>query len=200
MPTFDPTRSALLAMDCQRGIVSIYARDDRQGFVTRAARVVAAGRSAGLTIVHVRVGFRPALPEVSDRNALFAPIKASAEHQQLFQGEIGAIEPTLGPEASDIVVIKHRVDAFHGTDLEVILRARDIDTLILFGIATSGVVLSTLLRASDADYRLAVIGDCCADLDQELHACLLERLFPRRATVLSAAEFVEAVTGQRADA
>jgi nicotinamidase-related amidase len=49
----------------------------------------------------------------------------------------------------------------------------------MFGIATSGVVLSTLLEASDADYGLFVIEDCCADLDIELHSALIKRLFPR---------------------
>jgi nicotinamidase-related amidase len=84
------------------------------------------------------------------------------------------------------------VSAFEGTDLEMILRARDIETLVLLGIATSGVVLSTLLHAADADYRLFVLEDCCADLDQELHTCLVERVFPRQATVLSAADVLGA--------
>ncbi|HEX6464270.1 MAG TPA: isochorismatase family protein [Vicinamibacterales bacterium] len=71
--------------------------------------------------------------------------------------------------------------------------ANDIDTLVLFGIATSGVVLSTLLDASDGDYRLAVIADCCADSDAELHACLIENLFAKRADVITAGEFARAV-------
>jgi nicotinamidase-related amidase len=75
----------------------------------------------------------------------------------------------------------------------MVLRASDIDTLVLFGIATSGVVLSTLLHASDADYQLALIADCCADLDSELHNLLLTRLFPQRATVMTASDFVQAV-------
>jgi nicotinamidase-related amidase len=54
-------------------------------------------------------------------------------------------------------------------------------------------VLSTLLQACDADYRVIIIGDCCADLDVELHSALLQRLFPSRAHVLSAAEFVSAI-------
>ena len=83
------------------------------------------------------------------------------------------------------------VSAFAGTDLDMILRAKDIDTLILFGIATSGVVQSTVLHAADADYRLVVIKDCCADLDTEVHACLVDKIFPRQATVLSATEFLE---------
>jgi len=72
----------------------------------------------------------------------------------------------------------------------MILRASGIDTLVLFGIATSGVVLSTLLEASDADYRLIVSEDCCADLDSALHSCLVEKLFPSRVTVLTASEFL----------
>jgi nicotinamidase-related amidase len=62
--------------------------------------------------------------------------------------------------------------------------------IVMFGIATSGVVLSTLLEASDADYRLVVIEDCCADLDMELHSALIKRLFPARADVMSAEDFV----------
>jgi nicotinamidase-related amidase len=87
----DPARSAVLAMDCQRGIVAIYAKD-QPDFPTRAA-VLDAGRKAGMTIVHVQVGFRPNLPEVSARNALFAAIKSSPPHQKLFEGETGAIHP-----------------------------------------------------------------------------------------------------------
>jgi nicotinamidase-related amidase len=144
-----------------------------------------------MTIIHVQVGFRPNLPEIGTRNPLFAAIKNSAQHRQVFEGAAGAIHPAVAPEGDDIVVVKHRVNAFVGTDLEMILRAKDIDTLIVFGIATSGVVLSTVLHAADADYRLIVIGDCCADLDSELHACLINRVFPRQATVVSAHEFVE---------
>ena len=72
----------------------------------------------------------------------------------------------------------------------MILRANDIDTLVLFGIATSGVVLSTLIEASDADYRLAVIGDCCADLDSALHDCLIQRFFPKRGSVFTSEGFI----------
>jgi nicotinamidase-related amidase len=58
-------------------------------------------------------------------------------------------------------------------------------------------VLSTLLEAGDADYRVVVIEDCCADLDLELHSALMGRLFPKRADVMSAEEFVAAVKNVR---
>jgi nicotinamidase-related amidase len=191
--SFDPSRSALLSMDYQTGIVSRYAKD-LEGFLPRAASVLKHARVSGMTVLHVQVGFRPNLPEVSSRNLLFSAIKGSPEHQRLFQGANAAIHPAVAPEGDDIVVTKHRVSAFTGTDLDLILRAREIDTLILFGIATSGVVLSTLLHASDADYRLAVIHDCCADLDPEVHACLIGKVFSRRAVVLSAEDFLHSAT------
>ena len=190
--SFDIARAALLAMDCQTGIVSIYAKPEAE-FLERASRVLGAARMAGMPVIHVQVGFRAGLPEVSSRNKLFAAIKSSPQHQKLFEGAAGAIHPALAPEASDIVITKHRVSAFSGTDLEMLLRAKEIETVVLFGIATSGVVLSTLLDASDADYKLVVISDCCADLDAELHAALVKRLFPHRAEVVTAAEFLEAL-------
>jgi nicotinamidase-related amidase len=70
----------------------------------------------------------------------------------------------------------------------VLLRAADADTLILAGIATSGVVLSTLRQASDLDYRLTVLADACADADPEVHRVLTEKVFPRQALVTTTEE------------
>jgi len=136
-------------------------------------------------------GFRAGMPEVSARNQLFGSITQSAEHQKLFSGTRGEIHQRVAPLNDEVVITKSRVNAFAGTDLEQVLRAGEIDTLIMFGIATSGVVLSTALHASDADFRLIIISDCCADLDAEVHACLTEKVFPRRARVLTASEFLQ---------
>jgi nicotinamidase-related amidase len=187
----DPAHTAVLSMDCQAGIVSIYTKGDQAVFLARAAGVLNYARASHITVVHVKVGFRPGLPEVAPRNQPFGAIKASPQHQTLFQEPLGSIDPTLVPVENEIVITKHRVSAFTGTDLAMILRANDLDTLVLFGISTSGVVLSTLLEASDADFRVAVIRDCCADLDADLHGTLMEKLFPMRATVLSAADFLQ---------
>lgn len=187
---FDIARTAILAMDCQAGIVSIYAKPAEE-FVQRAANVLSAARQVGMPVIHIQVGFRPGLPEIGSRNKIFAALKASPQHQQLFQGTAGAIHPSLGPEPNDIVITKHRVSAFKGTDLEMILRAREIETMVLFGIATSGVVLSTVLDACDADYNIVVIADCCADQDLEIHRVLVEKLFSRRGEVTTAAEFIQ---------
>ena len=79
--SFDFARTALLAMDCQTGIVSIYSKSE-QDFIGRAARTVRAVRSAGVTVISIQVGFRPGLPDVSERNKLFAAFKSSSQHQR----------------------------------------------------------------------------------------------------------------------
>jgi len=183
-------RAAVLSMDLQTAIVSIYAKEQPE-FLTRVAGVLKQARTHSIPVIHVQVGFRPGFPEVSERNALFGAIKTNPQWQQVFQGSAGAIHPEVAPVDDEVVITKHRVSAFHGTDLDMILRAKEIDTLVLLGIATSGVVLSTLLDASDADHRLVVVKDCCIDSDLDVHACLIEKVFPRRATVLSADELCD---------
>ena len=182
-------------MDCQAGIVTVYVKPLEE-FLQRASQVLQTARERGMAVIHIKVGFRRGLPEASSRNVLFAALKSSPERQAFFEGPSGDVHPALGPAEGDLVVTKHRVSAFTGTDLEIILRAQEIHTLVLFGVATSGVVLSTLLEACDADYRLAVIADCCADRDPELHSALLTRLFPSRAQVITAADFLQALQAQ----
>jgi nicotinamidase-related amidase len=83
-------------MDCQTGVVSIYAKDEEAAFLTRAASVLNHARATGMTVIHVQVGFRPGLPEVSSRNVLFGAIKSSPEHQKLFQEPLGTIPSNIG--------------------------------------------------------------------------------------------------------
>jgi len=179
-------------MDLQTTIVSIYLKD-QPDVLTRAAGVLKKARDLGLSVFHVQVGFRRGLPEISPRNSLFSSIKNSVQHRQVFEGPGAAIHPAVAPQGEDIVITKHRISAFAGTDLDMILRAQEIETLILFGIATSGVVLATLLDAVDADYRLVVVKDCCADADPEVHRSLIEKVFPRLASVLTAGELIDAM-------
>lgn len=192
--TLDSARTAVLSMDLQAAIVAMYTAGQAE-LISRAAKVLERCRDRAMTVVHIQVGFRPGLPEVSPRNALFGAIRNNPERQKLFQGEAGQIHPALGPAADDIVITKHRISAFTGTDLDMILRAKQIETLVMFGIATSGVVLSTLLHAVDADYRVIVVGDCCADLDADVHKALVEKFFPRRGTVVGAAALLESLAG-----
>ena len=143
--------SALLVMDFQTLIVDNYAAD-AEALLDRTAELIAAARTAGMRVIYVVVGFRPGYPEVSDRNATFNGLKTSGAFAA--GAENAKIHPDVAPLAEEIVVTKHRVSAFAGTDLDLVLRANGIETLILTGIVTSGVVLSTLRHAADADYRV----------------------------------------------
>ncbi len=186
----DPRRTAVLSLDIQTALVAIYAKNSAE-FLPTVASVLAHSRKVGAGLLHVRVGFRPGFPEVSERNSFLAKMKANPQHRQIFEGALGAIHDAVAPQAEEVVITKHRVSAFQGTDLSLVLRSKEIDTLVLFGIATSGVVLSTALEAMDLDYHIFVVRDCCADLDLDLHSCVLDKLLSPRTTVLTAAELID---------
>jgi nicotinamidase-related amidase len=106
------------------------------------------------------------------------------------------ISPEIAPLERDIVVTKRRVSAFSGSDLECVLRGLNIDSLVLAGIATSGAVLSTVRQAADLDYSITVVGDLCFDADPEVHRVLVEKVFPRQASVLSTEQWIKEVSNK----
>ncbi len=183
--TIDPTHTALLLMDFQAEIVELLGPDARD-LLERVARVRARCLQSGIATVYIRVAFtEEARRAVPDRNKGFS---ALAHTERLTEGTPGAeIAAQLRPEAGDLVLTKTRVGAFSTTSLAQELARRGIDTLLLAGIATSGVVLSTVRDAADHDYRLFVLADCCADADPLVHQVLTERVFPRQAEVIDAA-------------
>lgn len=170
-------------MDVQRGIVDRY---ETGPLLDRVAAALAAARAAGLPIVFVRVAFRPGHPEVSPRNRFFAPVR---EEGRLIDDERTAIHPAVAPHEGEIVVTKRRVSAFAGSDLDVVLRAAGIEALVLCGVSTGGVVLSTLRAAADLDFELTVLRDACADADEEVHRVLTEKVFRRQAEVIDVADW-----------
>jgi nicotinamidase-related amidase len=102
-----------------------------------------------------------------------------------------AIDARVAPQDEDIVVRKTRVGPFSTTDLHEQLQSRGVDTLVLAGISTAGVVLSTVRQAADFDYRVVVVSDACADPDPEVHAILMEKVFPRQADVVSVKDAID---------
>lgn len=186
--------AALLVMDVQNGIVERYS-DTSESLLAALASATTAARSAGVPIIFVRVAFRPGSPEISWRNRTFSAIAASGGMGN--DDPATQIHPAVAPQPDDIMVTKKRVSAFAGSDLDVVLRALNVDSLVLAGIATSGVVLSTLRQAADLDYELTVLRDGCADADPEVHRVLLDKVFPRQATVIDIEAWVETAPGRR---
>ncbi len=174
-------------MDVQRAIVD---RHPDPGYLPRLREAIGAARAGGLPVIYVVAGFRPGYPEISPRNKIFGGLArraARADSKQAMQ-----IHPDVAPEAGDIVVTKRRVSAFAGSDLDVVLRAGEIDHLVLTGIATSGVVLSTLRQAADLDFGLTVLADGCLDADPEVHRVRTEKVFLRQADVTTVADWAAA--------
>ena len=183
----ESARTALLVMDVQDGIVE---RLGDPELLERTAAAVAAAREAGIRVIFVKVGFRDGYPEVSPRNRSFS---ALADSGQFVEGRSSTIHESVAPEPGESIVTKRRISAFSGSDLDVVLRAGGIEALVLSGISTSGVVLSTLRQAADLDFELTVLEDACGDGDDEVHRVLTEKVFPRQARVTTVAEWRDAV-------
>jgi nicotinamidase-related amidase len=178
---------ALLIMDVQNSIVERYG-DSSGALLDQLAAAVAAARKASVPVIYVRVAFRDGAPEINPRNRMFSRLAGAGGMGEMDPST--QVHPAVAPQPGDILITKKRVSAFAGSDLEVVLRSRGVDSLVLTGIATSGVVLSTLRQAADLDYELTVLRDGCADGDPEVHSVLLDKVFPRQANVTTAAEWV----------
>ncbi|RNG17778.1 cysteine hydrolase family protein [Streptomyces botrytidirepellens] len=181
--------SALLVMDVQRSIVDIAEAD--AAYLARLARAADAARAAGIPVIYVVIALRPGAPEVGTRNKV---LNALVRDGLFTEGDPGTeIHPDVAPRPGDTVVTKRRASAFSGSDLDLVLRARDIDSLVLTGIATGAVVLTTLYQAADLDFGLTVLADGCLDPDPDVHRFLLEKLFPRQADVTTVDDWCRAI-------
>jgi nicotinamidase-related amidase len=174
-------------MDVQRVVVDRY---PDPGYLPRLGEAIGAARAGGLRVIYVVVGFRPGYPEISTRNKMFSRLARTAGAAG--SDEATQVHPDVAPEPGDVLVTKRRVSAFAGSDLDMVLRAGDIDRLVLTGIATSGVVLSTVRQAADLDFGLTVLADGCLDADPEVHRVLTEKVFPHQADVTTVADWVAA--------
>lgn len=186
-----PTKTALLVMDLQPLILQYI--PDLSEYLTQTAKTIAGARSKSIPIIYVVVDFRAGYPEVSTRNKQFARILEMA--QPLVSASAGVdpkslIIDQLAPADNDIVVVKKRYSAFAGSDLEIVLRGIGAEELVLAGISTSGVVLSTLRDAADRDYGMTVLEDLCLDRDDEVHRVLMQKIFPKSEDVVTSADWL----------
>ncbi len=180
--------TALLVMDMQMGIVGRIPA--AEALIGNVANAIAHAREKKIPVIFVVVGFRQGAPEVSMNNKGFGGGKAGFASMDM--NEFMKVHPDLAPQADEVIVTKRRVSAFTGSDLEVILRAYSIGKLVLTGISTSGVVLSTTREAADKDYGITILSDCCADPDEEVHQVLTTKVFPRQADVMTLEEWHKA--------
>lgn len=181
--------AALLIADFYADAMGNLEHSTSRGVVEKTVALQQAARNAGLFVCYSATVFRPGYPEISDRNKTFSQRKNSG--QPAVSDPVSLIHSAVAPTSREVVVGKRRVNALFGTDLDMTLRANGVETLIILGYATSGVVLSTVRYAADLDYRLFVVEDCCADQDIDVHEFLTQRIFPRQADVVNSQDVIE---------
>ena len=189
--SLDRSHTALLIADFYGEMMGTLPHATDRNVIQNTVLLQRAARDAGLLVCYSATVFRQGYPEISSRNKTFSQRKESGQPAVI--DPVQLIHDAVKPIDGEVVVGKHRVNALYGTGLDVVLRANDIETLIILGYATSGVVLSTVRYAADLDYRLVVVEDCCADQQPDVHDFLIQRIFPRQADVVVSGEVVAAL-------
>ena len=188
----DKNATALLIADFYAEMMGSLPHAVDRKVVDKTRDLQRAARNAGILVCYSATVFRPGYLEISDRNKTFSQRKNSG--QEAVSDPVQLIHPSVKPLPGEVVVGKHRVNALFGTDLDMVLRSNNIETLVILGYATSGVVLSTVRYAADLDYRLLVVEDCCSDQDPEVHDFLTQRIFPRQTDVVGSEDVISALS------
>lgn len=168
----DRAKTALLCLDMHNVIVQRVPDDRRVKVVATVRRVLDGARQAGVQVVYVTVARRREF--MSPRNKFTGATGFVTDPAQL--AEAMKIVEAVAPLEHEPIVRKPRISAFYGTELHSILASRDMNTIVLTGVATNFVVESTARYAADADYRVIVLEDCCAAFSPEEHACAIAAL------------------------
>ncbi len=189
--TLDIKDTAVLAIDFQEDVLPMTPMAKDHGTVANTAKVLDAGRKAGMPVIHVGIGFRSGYPEISPNNKMFSVFKN--KDMFLAASKKNAFVPALKPVGEDIVIHRPRVNAFYGSDLRTILDSQGIDTLIMCGVATNWAVEATARYAADADYKIVVLEDCCASETVEEHKFSINHILSLIADIHSTDEFVNAL-------
>jgi nicotinamidase-related amidase len=184
-----PARTALVVIDLQRGTAAMPAAPHpASDVVAHAAAIAHALRAAGGTVVLVRV-----TPSTDGREALRPRTDMPAQHPGPRPPDWAEIVPELGPEPGDLVITKRQWGAFYGTELDLQLRRRGIDTILLAGISTNVGVESTARDAFERGYEQVFVEDAMTARSPDDHAHALRTVFARIGRVRSTAEVLAAL-------
>lgn len=175
-------KSALIVMDMQNGIINGLEEKEKEAVIKGNQQAIADARTNQIPVIFVRVAFTGNYLEVSENNKMFSQFKSSGQPMDKSDANTQIID-ALQIESTDPIVVKHRLSAFTGSNLEVLLRGMNIGHIVLTGVSTSGVVLSTAVEAADKDYKITILADAVTDNDQQKHKFLLEHILTRYAAI-----------------
>jgi nicotinamidase-related amidase len=195
----EPARTAVVAIDFQHDIVGeggafaplFHAELMRADVISVAARLLNSARAAGAKIIYSKGAFQPGYPELVPNIPILRQV---SEYGCLVDGAPGtAVIDAVAPHPDDVVLTRHRVSCFHGTELDVILRGAGIDNVALAGVATNVAIESTARAAADLGYRTIVVCDACSTTSEAAHNASLESL-SMLADVMPTARLLSALT------
>jgi len=147
---------------------------NRTAVIRNARRLLTGARGRGVPVVSARVAFRAGHRAVVANSPMFASVVA---RRALVDGSWGAeFLDALKPRAGELVVTHSRINAFYGSDLDVVLTSLGARRLVVAGVATHSAVEATARHAADDGYEVLVAADACASADPELHAASLRSL------------------------
>lgn len=192
----DAARTCLLLFDLLEGHVNrdSAARERYRPVIANAATLLAAARRAGAMVAYANADhgpddFRPRLRDTDNR---LRPVTAESDRPAIVRGTQQArVVAELAPRSSDYIVPKHRWNAFHATYLDLALRTKNVDTIVLCGGSTDVGVAATAFAARDFDYNLLIVSDACTSPEQDNHAQFMNRIFPRMARIRTTAEMLQ---------
>jgi ureidoacrylate peracid hydrolase len=199
----DPARTALVVFDLLEGHVNRDA-ESRARFppvIANAAALLGAARTSGCMVVYAKADHRgdraTSAVTIRDTDNRLRPLTPGERDKPLLTGGTAETEivKELAPRAQDFIVPKHRWSAFHGTYLDLALRTRKADTLILVGGSTDVGIAATAFAARDLDYNLVIASDACTSPERDNHQQLMTRIFPRMARVRTSAQVVDMLRG-----
>lgn len=193
----DPARTAVLAIHWQNDVLdpagafgpAFAGTAAAAGLVPRARRLFDAVRRAGSQLIYLNVAYQPGHPEAIQNSALF---RTARERQAFVRGTRGAqVVDALAPQPGDVVLEHGRISGFYGTELDLHLRARGIDTLVVTGMATNVAVDHTVRDAVQLGYRTVLLEDCCSSADAAHHEAALMTLRVLASHVVTCDDFLE---------
>lgn len=184
----DPRRTAIVVIDLQKGIVG---RDcspySISTVIANTLQILAGARRAGAIVVLVHVG------GASDGADRLFPVSDQPMVPTTLPPDWSELIAELNRQETDLVILKRQWGAFYGTDLDLQLRRRKVETIVLCGIATEFGVESTARDAFERGYGLVLVADAMTGLSARSHADAVEHIFPRIGRVRSTEQVVAAL-------
>ena len=200
----DTKKTALLVIDMQNDLVknkkepfnAITKMVEAKGAIGNTARVVAAARRVGMPIIYTnhvhRKDSADIVPTITD--LMLQGLTPQYEGFNI-EGTSGTdVVDELKPVPGDHIIFKRRGNAFYNTDLELMLRSRGINTVILAGVVTNGCIAAAVQGARERDFHVIVLSNCCATMMPEDDDYFLTNIFPRSGRVRTSDEIIKTMS------